>query len=112
MAAHYTLAENLSEDELIIGYFSLGFRHQSIQTFLAECHNVDMSIRTLRRRLAILDLKRHNVMNCSEESLRSAIRSELARSRGTIGYRQIWHNLRVKHHITVPRRKVGTSYGT
>lgn len=95
-----------TEEEAIKAYFSLGLTHGSILTFLKEYHGVNLSIRTLRRRLHQFGLKRHNSINCTEESLMKAVQSELASSCGTVGYRQIWHQLRVRHHLTVSRAKV------
>ena len=103
-------------EEAIAAYFSLGLskdlwkvlglRHATIQQFLRQYHGIDMSLRTLRRRLCELNLKRHNAASCSDAALREAVRREIATSGGSIGYRQVWHNLRIKHQIHVCRRKV------
>ena len=93
-------------EEAIAAYFSLGLRHATIQQFLRQYHGIDMSLRTLRRRLCELNLKRHNAASCSDAALREAVRREIATSGGSIGYRQVWHNLPIKHQIHVCRRKV------
>ena len=95
-----------TEEEAIVAYFSLGIRHEMILLYLRRFHGFDISLRTLRRRLSGLNLRRHNAASCSDDVLREAVRRELATSGGTMGYRQLWHILRVKHNIHVCRRKV------
>ena len=48
-----------SERELIERYFYHGFRYESIVRFLVHYHNIDMSIRTLHRRLIQYGLHRY-----------------------------------------------------
>ena len=57
IAHHAIMAEALisrefpTQEEAIKAYFSLGITHGSILCFLRDYHGIDISIRTLRRRL-------------------------------------------------------------
>ena len=93
-------------EEAIRAYLGLGLRHETIVNFLERHHGINLSLRTLRRRLRRLVLKWHNCTNCSDERLLHAVREELASSGQSLGYRHVWHNLRVKHGISVSRAKV------
>lgn len=106
MAARCVTATYETEREAICAYFALGFSHKSILTFLNQYHGIQMSLRSLRRRLSKWNLRRHNFINCSEDSLVEAIRQEVNTSGGDLGYRQMWCLLRVGRHIRVPRGKV------
>jgi hypothetical protein len=108
MAGQYTRTEFETEEEALKAYFSLGITHEAIRNFLAEYHGIDWSLRTLRRRLSDLGLKRHQYSNCSPQSVEHAVRQEISESGGSVGYRQVWSNLRVKHHVIVSRSKVCT----
>lgn len=107
MAGRCVTTPYQTEREAVCAYFSLGLSHESIiVTFLDQYHGIQMSVRSLRRRLSEWNLRRHNVVNCSEESLVEAVREEVNRSGGELGYRQMWHLLRVGRHIRVSRAKV------
>ena len=95
------------EEEAICAYHSLGFKHSTIREFLSKYHDIDITPRTLRCQLKSLQLTRQQSdPTVSEDSLREAMKTELEISGGSVGYRQMWTNLRVKHHITVRRNKV------
>ena len=78
-----------TEEEAIVAYFKLGIRHEMILLYLRRFHGFDISLRTLRRRLSGLNLRRHNAASCSDDMLREAVRRELATSGGTTGYCQL-----------------------
>lgn len=106
MASHVTQRSGLTLEEAIKAYFALRLPHNTILRFLQEYHGVQLSLRTLRRRLCEYGLRRHYYSSCSDDSLVQTVREELSSAGGSIGYRQMWHNLRVKHHIYTSREKV------
>ena len=107
MAQEYISQVFTSKQSEIEAYFNLGLSYESIIACLMEYRDIQISLRTLRRRLRQFGLKRHNVLNCSEEAFYQAVENQLRSSAGgAVGYRQIWHNLRLRHHLTVSRSKV------
>ena len=72
-----------------------------------------MSVRTLKRRLKGYHLSRREDWeedaNTNEEHVRMLIWQEMQCAAGCLaGYRKMWHILRLKHHLHVPRRLVAT----
>ena len=64
-----------------------------------------MSVRTLKRRLANFKLSRKN-NEIDEEKIKIVMRNEVEGSGSQAGYRKMWHLLRIKHNIVVPRNLV------
>ena len=91
---------------IIIGYFISGFEHEAIIGFLSKYHDVEMSIATLKLRLKAYGLKRRNAMNVSDRDLQNMVRNELDGPSCVAGYRCLWHTLRLKYGLVVPRTKV------
>ena len=79
----------VSEEEAISAYFSFGVTHEIMRCFLKEFHDIGISIRTLRRRLQQLGLKRQKHISYLQESLIRAVQCELESSDKTTGYRPI-----------------------
>ena len=50
-------SENLTEKEAIEAYFNSGFSYNAILCFLEYCHDMSMSLSTLKRRLSQYNLK-------------------------------------------------------
>ena len=66
-----------------------------------------MCVRTLKRRLRSLGLKRKcNARIINDSEIRSVIREEMRGPGSLSGYRSFWHALRLRHHIHVPRNLV------
>ena len=68
-----------------------------------------MCVRTLtcKRHLRSLGLKRKGNTEVMDDSeLRAIIREEMRGPGSLSGYRSIWHALRLRHHIHVPRKAV------
>ena len=84
--------------------FHRGYPYNEIVGMLAK-QGVFMHIRTLKRKLKDLGLSRRGCM-VDEETLRSAISKEIAGPGRLAGYRSVWHALRLRHQIHVPRNKV------
>ncbi len=67
-----------------------------------------MSLRTLKRRLRDFGLRRNGNMNEDvQERIREVIENEISNGSGaSLGYRSMWHLLRLQYHVHVPRRVV------
>ena len=90
-----------TEREIISHYFHLGYENEVIREFLQNYHNITLSLRTLKRRLQDFGLRR-NGNDIDRDQLRDIIKEQLHGSGRTLGYRAIWHSLRLEHHIHVP----------
>lgn len=90
--------------ELVSQYFKQGYNNLEILEFL-KLHGINISLSTLKRRLASLGLSRKSFV--SNDELRSAIEKELGRSGCFVGYRKMWARLRMKG-IIVKRARVMT----
>ena len=105
----YTPALNKQGDfdreDLIRSYFLQGYTNSEIVGFLALQHGVILSVRTVKRILQRMGLKRASVNHESPiELLVNAIVEELENSCGSfMGYRQFTRHLRKKYHLTVRR---------
>ena len=99
-----------SEEEAIAASFSLGIKHCAVLQFLSQHHGITLSLRTLRKQMRCMSLRRHNSLKCSEEALREAVRTELCTSGRSVRYRQIWINQWVAHHISVPHSQTIAHY--
>jgi hypothetical protein len=77
-------------------------KYDVIVDLLSTNHHICISVHTLKRRLQVYGLKkRSNVVDL--------IKQEAEGSSGNLkGYRAIWHALRIKHHVHVPRSLVAT----
>jgi hypothetical protein len=64
-----------------------------------------MSVRTLKRRLKDYNLSKRTENIC-EEQVRDVIWSEMRGTGCLAGYRKMWHILKLKHHLHVPRKLV------
>lgn len=99
------MADLLDIKEIIEYYFHCGFENKIILEFLAIHHVINMSLSTLKRRLREYGLRRRN-LEIDEQMIRNLIVIETNGPGELRGYRAIWHALRIKHHIHVPRREV------
>ena len=65
---------------------------------------IKMSVRTLKRKLNLMNLQRKQNIDFEDENhIRHIIRTEMSGPGSLAGYRSIWHALRLKHHLHVPR---------
>lgn len=93
--------------EIITRYFHTGYPNEIIREFLSEYHGITMSLRTLKRRLCDFGLQRNGNNKDIEERIRPIIVNEISNGSGaSLGYRSMWHLLRLQYHIHVPRRVV------
>ena len=97
------------EREVIEHYFHLGYKYKLITQLLKNIHGIEMSLRTLKRRLYDYQLfRRKENENFDEERVRNIIRQEIQGAGSLAGYRKMWHILRLKHQLHVPRQLVAT----
>ena len=96
---------SLSEREIIESYFHSGFEYESILQFLSKFHAIKMSMSTLKRRLKMFGLQRKQ-QEVNMDEITEIMRRELSGSGCLFGYRTMWHTLRIKYGILVPRNLV------
>ena len=63
-------------------------------------HDICMDVRTLKRRLVRYKLSRN------EEEVKNLIKEEMRGSGCLAGYRKMWHLLKIKYNVHVPRNMV------
>jgi hypothetical protein len=90
-------------ESLLINYFKKGFFYKEILDFLLERHDVKMSMRTLKSKLKILNLRRAKQSNGQYTKAYDAVSDEINSSSSSVGYRTMWHSLSYKYGIRVPR---------
>ena len=96
-----------SVDELIKEYFHRGYPYQAIVDLLEKQDGVRMHVRTLKRKLKDVGLKRKGAIH-DEDLVRELIKQEMQGAGSLGGYRYIWHALRLRHHVNVPRSHVAS----
>jgi len=97
--------QEASVDELTEGYFHRGYPYQAIVGLLEKNDGVWMHVRTLKRKLRDLGLKR-KAANHDEDIVRELNKQEIQWAGSLAGYRYIWHALRLRHHGNVSRSQV------
>ena len=97
-----------SERDIIQQYFYKGLPYRHIILMLEKHHNICMSQTTLKRRLKDYDLTRRKELdNEYLDHVRYMISMEIENGPDSLnGYRTMWHVLRLRHHINVPRHVV------
>ena len=98
------MEDGRDETELITRYFKQGFEYREICALLSRRHGVNMSERTLRRRLALLGLTRRN-RQYNMDVVRNTLVSLRDGPESSRGYRAMWHHLQMKG-VHVPRTVV------
>ena len=108
MAAAYSDNEddgNEDEEEILIKYyFYRGYEYKDILDFLATYHNIEISERTLHRRLRMYGLSRRNP-EYDIDAITDEVRNMLGGPDCISGYRHVWHSLQLNGH-QVPRQVV------
>jgi hypothetical protein len=92
---HKFYDEEIDEESLIKYYFYKGFEYNNIIGFLSTYHNIDMSRRTLERRLQQYGLRRKNP-DYDIELVTDEVRRILDGPGCIPGYRHVWHTLKLK----------------
>ena len=94
-----------SERELIEYYFNGGLTYRYITLMLGKHHGIDITELTLKRRLKDHGLRKRDTVNDDlVEHVRALILLEISTGPDSLsGYRTMWHVLRLRHNIHVPR---------
>ena len=87
------------ETEALKYYFSQGYTRKEILNFLRAHHGISYSLATLKRRLQQCSLSRKS--HSSLLDITQAIQRELAGSGSDLGYRSMWHTLRMKYSLQI-----------
>ena len=100
---YFKMAEGEGDErDVIEHYFHLGYTNEIILEFLKRFHHIKISLRTLKRRLRSFGLRRKgNIID--EARIRAVIIRELSGPGRLQGYRSMWHTLRIKYNLHVPR---------
>ena len=98
--------ESQSTNELITALFYRGYPYDAIVGLLGK-KGIHMPIRTLKRRLKDLGLRR-KAANYNQGVVRRLIEQEMQGAGSLAGCRYIWHALRLRHHMIVPRALVAS----
>lgn len=95
--------------EIIKKYFYKDYDYSTIVYMLSEKHNINISLRTLKRILKNLNLKRKNIIESAEDDIIIiiiAICIELEGSGSNLGYRAMWKRLRNSYNLKVKQNTV------
>ena len=93
-----------SEEIVITEYFKDGYPYDTILKMLKECHNINISLRTLKRRLKHYGLNKN--INISLEAFKNVLKRVIKGPRSSIGYRNMQKFLYNTLGIRVPRNIV------
>ena len=96
--------EDNTEEVFIKYYFYRGYQYKDILDFLATYYNIEISKRTLHRRLRMYGLSRGNP-EYDIVAITDEVRSMLDGPACVSGYRHMWHSLQLKGY-QVPRQVV------
>ena len=97
-----------SEKEVIEYFFNRGLTYKEITLMLGKHHQIDMNERTMKRRLKDYGLRRRDAVDDElVERVTDLITLEISSGPNSLsGYGTMWHVLRLRHKIHVPRRLV------
>eukprot|EP00795_Rhopilema_esculentum_P014495 gene14495-5557_t len=91
-------------DDLVREYFFKGFTYKEICLFLQRNHGCIVSLRTLKRKIKRIGLRRP-MPDYEMDSVRATVGGMLDGPQSNLGYRAVWHDLQMKG-IRVPRNIV------
>ena len=105
MAYDHNVDEDDDSEMVLIKYYCYrGYQYKDILDFLATYHNIEISERTLHRRLRMYGLSRKNPQ-CDVNAIIEQVRCMLDGPDCISGYRHVLHSLQLKGH-QVPRQVV------
>ena len=84
--------DSICEKDIIWSYFQAGYRYEVIVKFLCLYHNINISRRTLERRLSYYGFRRRGFSNVTINVLKNVIESEIQGPASIRGYRGFWHS--------------------
>ena len=88
------LQDSIYEKDIIWNYFQAGYHYEVIVMFLRLYHNINISKRTLERRLNYYGFRRRGFSNATINELKNVIESEIQEPESMRGYRGLWHSLK------------------
>ena len=97
------LQDSIYEKDIIWNYFQAGYHYEVIVMFLRLYHNINISKRTLERRLNYYGFRRTGFSNATINELKNVIESEIQGPASMRGYRGLWHSLKTNYGIIVQR---------
>ena len=100
----HPVAEISTEENAVLHYFEAGFVYSSIVMLLSKYHGIQMSVRTLKRRLRGYGVDRSR--NANDNVVRNIISKEVKGPSSLLGYRSMWNLLKQSYKINVPRDSV------
>ena len=103
------LQDSICEKDIIRNYFQAGYHYEVIVMFLRLYHNINISKRTLERKLSYYGFRRREFSNVTINELKNVIESEIQGPASMRGYRGLWHSLKTNYGIIVHRDEVTTN---
>ena len=97
------LQDSICEKDIIWNYFQAGYHYEVIVMFLRLYHNINISKRTLERKLSYYGFQRREFSNVTINELKNVIESEIQGPASMRGYRGLWHSLKTNYGIIVQR---------
>lgn len=94
-----------SRDDLIRAYFEQGYTNQEICNFLALCHGFFISVRTVKRTLKYLHLRRTTQIDHLPNIIQTVV-EEVEEVGSCLGYRSLCKLLKFKYKLKVSRNLV------
>ena len=88
-------AEQDSEESLIRYYFFRGFEYKEIILLLLKNHGIEMSLRTLKRRIKSCGLRRQQ-LEYNIDQVRASVSTIIDGHGSFQGYRSVWHTLQLR----------------
>ena len=105
-----TLRKNITHDpngslnSLVKYYFHKEMAYQTVVDVLDACHDIQISLRTLKRKLKTIQLTKSP--NITDEAVDQIIKRELRGPSAGHGHRLIWYKLKTTYGIQVRRSTV------
>ena len=97
------LQDSICEKDIIWNYFQVGYRYEVIVMFFRLYRNINISKRTLKRRLNYYGFRRRGFFYVTISELKNVIESEIQGPASMRGYRGLWHSLKAIYGIIVQR---------
>lgn len=100
--------QGVERDNMIAFYFHAGYSYHEILCSLLLLHNINISLRHLKRLLNRMNLKRRAINGHVSplDSIIEAILTEIQDSGSCIGYRTMWRRLQREHGLIVKKDTV------
>ena len=95
--------DSICEKDIIRNYFQAGYHYEVIVMFLRLYHNINISKRTLERKLSYYGFRRREFSNVTINELKNVIESEIQGPASMRGYCGLWHSLKTNYGITVQK---------